>query len=45
MRFKIDENLPSDTAQILIAAGHDASTVLEQSLHGHPDLDVITACS
>lgn len=37
MRFKIDENLPIEAAELLRAAGHDAVTVLDQKLGGHPD--------
>jgi hypothetical protein len=32
MRFKVDENLPADVAQLLRAAGHDALTVVDQPL-------------
>ena len=34
MRFKIDENLPVEAAELLRQAGHDAVTVLEQHLGG-----------
>ena len=37
MRFKVDENLPVEVADLLRAAGHDALTVLDQKLGGHPD--------
>jgi predicted nuclease of predicted toxin-antitoxin system len=37
MRFKIDENLPIEVAELLRAAGHDALTVLDQQLGGRPD--------
>jgi hypothetical protein len=37
MRFKIDENLPIDAAELLAAAGHDAHTVLQEGLGGNPD--------
>jgi hypothetical protein len=30
MRFKVDENLPAEVAQLLRAAGHDALTVVDQ---------------
>ncbi len=30
MRFKIDENMPTEVAEILIGAGRDAVTVLDQ---------------
>jgi predicted nuclease of predicted toxin-antitoxin system len=37
MRFKVDENLPTDAAIILREAGHDAPTVLNQGAGGMPD--------
>ena len=37
MRFKIDENLPVEVAELLRAAGHDALTVLDQQLGGRED--------
>ena len=37
MRFKVDENLPAEVAQLLRAAGHDALTVVDQQLGGRPD--------
>lgn len=36
-RFKIDEDLPAEIAQMLRAAGHDAATVAEQRMVGTPD--------
>lgn len=33
MRFKVDENLPVEAAEVLRQAGHEAATVLEQQ-HG-----------
>lgn len=44
MRFKIDENLPIDVADMLRNGGHDAITVAEQLLAGHPDLRIAEAC-
>jgi predicted nuclease of predicted toxin-antitoxin system len=38
--FKIDENLPVEAAQTLVAAGFDALTVVDQELGGKAD-DVI----
>lgn len=32
MRFKVDENLPSETALLLKQAGYDTVTVLEQRM-------------
>lgn len=37
MKFKIDENLPAELAEDLIAQGHDASTVVQQGLAGIAD--------
>ncbi|MDD5306618.1 MAG: DUF5615 family PIN-like protein [Deltaproteobacteria bacterium] len=44
MKFKIDENLPTDAAQLLRAAGHDAVTVGDQALGGAVDQGVAEAC-
>ena len=44
MKFKTDENLPEEVAELLRDAGHDASTVLEQSMGGGPDPDVALIC-
>jgi predicted nuclease of predicted toxin-antitoxin system len=45
MKFKIDENLPREVAELLIRAGHDAITAAEQSLGGSGDRELISACS
>lgn len=37
MRFKIDENLPSDLGGLLALAGHDAHSVLDENLSGAAD--------
>ena len=44
MKFKIDQNLPAECASSLIAAGHDAMTVYEQSLDGAPDERIVEVC-
>jgi predicted nuclease of predicted toxin-antitoxin system len=44
VKFKIDENLPSDTAGLLRSAGIDAVTVGQQGLNGAPDPAVANAC-
>jgi len=44
MKFKIDENLPIEVAEILIAAGHDATTINAQHLQGVDDPDLADAC-
>ena len=45
MKFKIDENLPAEFAELLNAAGHDAKTVVEQGMAGATDTTVINTCS
>src|SRR2546423_7426669 len=40
MRFKVDENLPVEVADLLGSAGHDALTVFDQKLSGRPDRTV-----
>ncbi|MEQ1831393.1 MAG: DUF5615 family PIN-like protein [Pirellula sp.] len=37
MRFKIDENLPTEGAQLLRDAGYDALTIHDQFMVGKPD--------
>lgn len=44
MRFKLDENLSEETVDLLLNAGHDVTTVLEQGLSGEPDRSVMTVC-
>jgi len=44
MRFKVDENLHPDVADVLRQDGHDALTVYEQGLRGHADGDVAGVC-
>ena len=34
MRFKVDENLPVEVAQLFQEAGYEATTVLDQQLGG-----------
>lgn len=36
-RFKLDENLPRNAAELLQQAGHDVHTVLAERLGGNPD--------
>ena len=45
MDFKIDENLPIEVAQLLVEAGHSASTALSEGLGGAPDEAVLAAAS
>jgi predicted nuclease of predicted toxin-antitoxin system len=44
MKFKVDENMPSEVAALLASAGHDALTVPDQQLGGRPDPDVAAVC-
>ena len=44
MRLKVDENLPVEMAELLREAGHDAVTILEQSMGGDDDPDVAAVC-
>ncbi len=44
MRFKVDENLPIEVAEMLRQAGHDAATVLEQHLGGSDDAQLVALC-
>lgn len=42
-RFKLDENLPRDAADLLQEAGHDVHTMLAEHLGGNPDSQVFSA--
>jgi len=44
MRFKVDENLPEELAQLLRDAGWDAATVVEQNLGGSDDTRIRDVC-
>ncbi len=44
MKFKVDENLPIEVAQLLREAGHDVFTVLDQGLGGSQDQTLIEHC-
>ena len=44
MKFKIDQNLPVEAAELLAAAGHDAMTVYQQSLGGASDERIVEVC-
>jgi predicted nuclease of predicted toxin-antitoxin system len=43
-RFKLDENLPRDAQALLVAAGHDAHSVNDERLAGHPDSRILDVC-
>ena len=44
MKFKTDENMPAEAAQVLRAAGHDAMSVVDQALGGWPDPSIAQIC-
>jgi predicted nuclease of predicted toxin-antitoxin system len=44
LRFKFDENMPAEAAELFRNAGHDAATVLDQSLGGQPDPNIAKVC-
>lgn len=44
MKFKIDENLPNECADLLVEAGHEAQTVHAEGLQGAPDSQVVVYC-
>jgi predicted nuclease of predicted toxin-antitoxin system len=44
VRFKVDENLPVEVAEVLRQAGHDTVTVLEQRYGGSADARLVALC-
>jgi predicted nuclease of predicted toxin-antitoxin system len=44
MKFKLDENLSPSLAALFASQGHDAHSIIEQSLSGKPDALVIEVC-
>lgn len=44
MRFKTDENLPTEIAELLVQAGHNALRIDEQKLSGTLDPGVAAVC-
>jgi predicted nuclease of predicted toxin-antitoxin system len=40
VRFKVDENLPIEVAEVLRKAGHESATVIEESMAGASDPDL-----
>ena len=44
MKLKLDENLGSRCIDILLAEGHDVTTVADQSMTASTDNDLIAAC-
>lgn len=43
-KFKIDENLPIEVAEVLKTAGHDAMTIFDQGMVGDLDPKVASVC-
>ena len=44
MKFKIDENLPVEVAEVLRQAGYEAATVHDQNLAGEIDCTLALVC-
>ncbi len=44
MKFKLDENLPTEAVAVLLEAGHDAMSVLDQDLGGEADDRIAEIC-
>lgn len=44
MRFKVDENLPVELAEILRSANYDAATVTDENLTGKGDRRLAEVC-
>jgi predicted nuclease of predicted toxin-antitoxin system len=44
VRFKIDENLPQEVAELLCENGHDAVSVFDQTLSGKKDPTIFEVC-
>lgn len=44
MKVKLDENLPAEAADVFREGGHDAATVLSQSMGGTPDSTLASVC-
>jgi predicted nuclease of predicted toxin-antitoxin system len=45
VKFKLDENLPASSANVLARVGHDVDTVTGEGLKGAPDQDVVAAAA
>ena len=44
MRFKVDESLHLEVAELLRRQGHDALTVFDQGLRGRDDREIANIC-
>ena len=45
MKFKLDENLPTQLVEDVSALGHDAETVVDEGLSGEPDGVILRAAT
>ena len=45
MKFKLDENLGSRTAELIVASGHDVQTVSQEKLTGADDKHLFEICA
>jgi predicted nuclease of predicted toxin-antitoxin system len=45
VKFKLDENLPTDLVPDIQALGHDVDTVFDEGLNGEPDPEVLDGAS
>ena len=45
MKFKLDENLGSRTAELITAKGHEVHTVSDEKLHGAGDRSLFEICA
>lgn len=44
LKFKIDENLPVEAANIFTKFGYDAETVFYEGIKGFPDKEIMELC-
>jgi hypothetical protein len=44
VKFKVDQNLPVEVAEVLTHYGHDAATVFDQGMLGAADPDLFKIC-
>ena len=45
VKVELDENIPRSARQVLIAAGHDVDTLVEENLAGVADPQVVAAAA
>jgi len=44
VKFKVDENLPAEAAELLGQAGHEAATIHDEHLSGRADPHIESVC-